>query len=196
METKFFISRRRTPVKHGMVNFPMESTSYLDTKQGGMFVKLVIVDTSEYEVSNWKICVGGDVVDQFNAELVGDDMHPHPNFNLDTISSDDSEGEVAYTHKQCEQKYAEWEANLERWNANFSATGFEDEELAAKYSQSPRISLIASFVIGITGWSGDNGKQSWSCSYASLTEEGKALYDTMKASYPDCKLHLLTFLDT
>ena len=39
--------------------------------------------------------------------------------------------------------------------------------------------------------------ESWHCTYYDLTEDGKALYDSLKSLYGEsAELHILTFLDT
>lgn len=53
-----------------------------------------------------------------------------------------------------------------------------------------------SILLGSTGWSGWDGDKYWTCTFEDLTDSGKELYCMMEKMYPDCKLELLTFLDT
>ena len=53
-------------------------------------------------------------------------------------------------------------------------------------------SVLASVLLGSTGWSSSN----WLCTYDDLTEEGKSLYNSLAALYPEAELHIVTFLDT
>jgi len=57
---------------------------------------------------------------------------------------------------------------------------------------------LAALVLGTTGWSGwhEADGRYWECRFDDLSAEGKALYRQIEALYPDCELHLLTFLDT
>lgn len=59
------------------------------------------------------------------------------------------------------------------------------------------IRYLAAIILGSTGWSGWNeGDGYWRCKKEDLTEEGKQLYNSMGKLYPNCKIHLLTWLDT
>jgi hypothetical protein len=64
--------------------------------------------------------------------------------------------------------------------------------------QSLSVPYLASVVLGSTGWTGYNPEtgDSWSCTFEDLSPEGKVLYESMQRLYPECRLHLLTFLDT
>jgi len=58
---------------------------------------------------------------------------------------------------------------------------------------------LAAIVLGGTTWTEQTVSadgERWHCQYDDLTEEGKALYQQIAKLYPDCDLHLLTFVDT
>ena len=59
------------------------------------------------------------------------------------------------------------------------------------------IGLAAVITLGSTGWSGYSQERGyWTCGYADLQPEGKAVYDALKSAYPEGKISLQTWLDT
>ena len=181
-------SRRRTLATFGAVNFPFDDPRYRSSKEGGMFVKLVVVDDREYDESDWTICVGASVLDHKQASLVGDDQAAcpvlGPSFSAETpeqaLNSLDQHNEAAKA----------WESR------HFPMLHSEGvNEPLAQFMTRP---YLASLVLGNTGWSGlsEDTTEYWVCRYENLTDQGKAVYDQLKALYPGCQLHLLTFLDT
>ena len=59
------------------------------------------------------------------------------------------------------------------------------------------IGLAATITLGSTGWSGYNQDQGyWTCTYGDFRTEGKAVYDALKAAYPEGRITLQTWLDT
>lgn len=58
---------RRRPIVEGCVNFPVDDERYTDTKEGGMFVRLVVED---YDLV---VCAGGYQQIEYDEVLVGTD---------------------------------------------------------------------------------------------------------------------------
>lgn len=52
--------------------------------------------------------------------------------------------------------------------------------------------LAVSIAMGSTGWSCSE----WRCTFNDLTAAGQSLYTSIAEQFPECTLHLATFLDT
>jgi hypothetical protein len=163
----FDLMQRRTTKMSGCVNFPVHLPN---SKEGGMFVKLVVCDNREGD-SRFEQCCGAYVCDTFAESLVGDDRCPLPAHGpFESMEDIDNDS----------KRFEKWRA---RHYPNLEIKGVLDRYQSRDY--------LAAIVMGSTGWSGD-----WTCTLADLTEAGKDLYSKIAALYPGCDLHLLTFLDT
>jgi len=152
-------SRRRTDAVVGYVNFPMDRIE--STKEGGCFVRLVVLDVADYD-ERWVPCCGGYQYFNYDECFLGDDQYVSPT----TPSEGNDEVDV-------------WKYYPDLYN-----------EVVEGQWQSVRV--LAVLTIGATGWSSGE----WRCTYADLTPEGKALYDSLQNLYPGREVRLLTYLDT
>jgi len=180
-------SRRRTTARFGYVNFPVDSTEFRNSKEGGMFVKLVVVDDRDYDDTPWTICCGADVYDHKTESLVGDDQVPVPSSVPLVV---DPTPDQAKAWLEAEQTaHQKWEER------HFPSLHDNSDATFGRFVSRP---YRAAMLLGVTGWSGFNDKtdEYWHCRFEDLTEEGKALYRQIQALYEGCALHLLTFLDT
>lgn len=172
--------QRRSNAVSGWVNFPVNDSTWKNSKEGGMVVKLVVCDNRDFD-DQFGVCSGAHVVDMLAESFVGDDRRPKPASpeNYDSVEA-----------VQAGQKaFADWEAyHFPNLNEK-SASGVERFQSRG---------YLAALVLGTTGWSGwsDAEQRTWECRFDDLTEEGKALYRQLEKLYGGCELHLLTFLDT
>ena len=165
---------RRTQKVHGLVNFPVETES---TNEGGMYVRLWAIAKG-----NSGLCCG-----TANTELVDDVF----------LGTDTTKDLLA---KNAAIVAAEWEKPIKNAKQLTRLTNLEkklDNKVFGQFlykaeKGSWSCGLVASVLMGSTGWSNGN----FICTYQDLNEDGKKLYDLFKSQYPHCKLHLLTFLDT
>ncbi len=170
------MNRRSTDVE-GFVNFPVNSTKYHNSREGGMVVKLVVVEPPEESLS---ICCGGNVYDVLSEVLVADDQRPYPRSN-----------ETPYTLESIQR---EQEA-IRLWE-EFHFPNIKNHSIQ-DVSKEMSVPYRAVIVMGTTGWSSsfeDDGM--WYATYDDLTSDGKELYGLVRKLNPGCTLHLLTFLDT
>lgn len=175
---------RRSTDKDGCVNFPIESQQWQNSKEGGMFVKLVVIDPHEFDDA-FGVCCGVYVADQLTECLVGDDRRPYPGYTA-TLEQFNSHEEFIAAIDQEQKNVQEWD----EYHYPFINDKDEQSSTSRPY--------LASIVLGSTGWSGFNAETGkiWTCNYSDLTDQGKTVYDTIQTLYPGCDLHLLTFLDT
>ena len=175
---------RRTNEIVGFVNFPIDSEEYRNTKEGGMFIRLVVADTGP---SAWSACSAGHQTVLYDESLLGDDVHPDkpiygPSPTVEEINAYHSTGSPTeefhfpYLHAKRERTARQIYGSMGRYMS---------------------IPYLAALTLGSTGWSGYSDKDGyWRCTYEDLTEEGKALYNSIKALYGDNPLYLQTWLDT
>lgn len=168
---------RRSNDTNGWVNFPVNDPAYKNTREGGMLVKLVVVDDREFD-KQFGICSGVHVTDTLSESLIADDIRPRPVYNGEYNSVEDVEQEQRDLNK--------WE---EYHFPSINDTKYPD------YTSRP---YLAAVVLGSTGWSGwhEERGELWHCTYDDLNLQGKALYNSLQNLYWGCKIHLLTFLDT
>lgn len=176
---------RRTNKTFGYVNFPVDDPWFENTKEGGMFVKLIAISNRQSE----SVCCGTENTSEFLSEvLVNDD--------IGSLSIEDpdwetiSQKELLEYNKKVEareKKYFPFVQSL-RKNTDISST--------THYYLS--VPLLASVLLGSTGWSGFNKKteETWFCTYDDLTKQGKDLYNQIKQLFPSAEIRLLTYLDT
>lgn len=172
--------QRRSKAVSGWVNFPVEDTSWENSGEGGMVVKLVVCDNRDFD-NQFGMCCGASVTDLMGESFIGDDRRPKP------VPPENYESAEAIQAEQ-DAKCA-WEAYHFPRLAESTVEGVE------RYLSRP---YLAALVIGTTGWSGWNEAEGryWECRFDDLMNEGKALYQQLEVLYPGCDIHLLTFLDT
>lgn len=176
---------RRSNEKNGWVNFPVNDPSWQNTKEGGMFVKLVVCDDRDFD-DQFGVCCGVNVWDQVTEQLIADDRRPQPEDCL-SLEHYASEAEFVQAFEDEQRKKREWE------EYHFPYIN-EKHPTDRSYTSRP---YLASIVMGSTGWSGyRDGVGLWHCTYDDFTEDGKNLYNSIQKLYSNCTLHLLTFLDT
>lgn len=116
--------------------------------------------------SDTAVCCGAYVTDCVTESFRGTDKSRPPPEPPDSLS-------ILRDWEEYKEQYHSWEAQF-----------INSEE-------GRTLIMSATILLGSTGWSGD-----WFCTYDDLTDSGKALYDLMQKLYPECDLHLATFLDT
>ncbi len=174
---------RRSTDMNGWVNFPVNDPRWRSTNEGGMFVKLVVCDNREFD-KKFGVCCGVSVRDTLSEVLIADDKRPEPKHQF--AQEDFASKDAWLAAVEAEQ------SAIRRWE-EYHFPHMNDENDPSYNSRD----YLAVIIMGSTGWSGysdENGL--WHCTYDDLTGEGKALYDSIQRLYPECELHLLTFLDT
>lgn len=171
--------QRRTYNVSGWVNFPINNPEWENTGEGGMLVKLVVIDQAPYE-TEFAMCCGAYVTDMLSESFIGDDQRPQI---------------PAPTEYTCVEDILKEQADYEKWKAyHFPQINDDAANPEARYQSRP---YLASIVLGSAGWSGTHDEYGyWQCGLNDLTDDGRNLYRQIKALYPTGKLHLLTFLDT
>lgn len=173
---------RRSNAVSGWVRFPVNDPDFKDTHEGGMVVKLVVIDVRAHDDPHrFEKCCGGYVRDILSESFVGDDQFPFPTFTEQADQPADLENE---------------QARLKAWDARHFPR--INEEMVVGVDRFISREYLAVLVIGTTGWSGfnDGTGRYFECVFNSLTDEGQLLYRQIAALYPGARLHLLTFLDT
>lgn len=150
----------KTVIK-GYVRWPTNDPEYPHTGEGGMFVRLIVIDPKV-------LPHGGDFYERW-IPSTGGYHHVH----LDECFCGDDEGSKFFFYENEKELY-------------FTGSGPRGEGPHMTFS------LLATIVIGATGWS--NG--SWYCTFNDLTAEGLLLVSAIRDLYPGCAVKLLTFLDT
>lgn len=173
--------KRRSIKYNGLVSFPVTNKAYSNTKEGGMFVTLVVMTPKK---GSYGLCcgAGNSTYQILNENLLNDDK------NYLWINN-----RHVKTQKQFEQLYKEECKRDAKYFPN-------KQEGLTHYGLENYISvpLVSSILLGSTGWSGwsKEKKQYWYCRYKDLTRDGKSLYNSLKKLYKGCELRLLTYLDT
>lgn len=175
------MNRRSTAVS-GMVNFPINDPQWTSSGEGGMFVRLLVVDPSGIgDSAEWLQCCGGDGYFFMDETLLWDDKYPPPSLP----DSEDFEVEALMDHKVL---LAQWE------ESTFPCLNQRDNK--DPLSKNLSIPCLVVMTIGSTGWSGWDGNEYWHCAVNDLTTEGQRLYGLLQQTYPNCELRLQTWLDT
>lgn len=165
---------RREPISKGYVNFPINDPSYEHTKEGGMVVKLYVINDKWDDPDNFNVCCGSNVCDVLSESMIGSDRVTSPQFTENSDSFD-----------------------VDQYSLQKQYYPYSNNENIKDSSRFFSIPLLAAIVLGNTGWSGYNSESYWKCSYNDLTDAGKDLYAYIQKLYgPNASLHLLTFLDT
>jgi hypothetical protein len=160
------------------VNFPVDSTEYTDTGEGGLVVELAVMPSDE----------DGDRVGwaPMPAEcFVGDDVCPFPGLPQQAKGSFPSFDSVT-----------EYYNRLNAWTKRHFP--FVDDETKTLQERNGYRRCLERVEIGATKWSGysDEEGRYWHCTYDDLTDEGKKLYNELKQKYPGRQVHIMTFLET
>ena len=159
-------SKRRTTEVAGNVAFPVDSTEYESTHEGGMFVRLVVQENPD---NLTLICSGGENYARYDESFVGTDNMPENNDGMSLKQRN--------------------ELHLKLVSAHFPK--FHDEN----YLSTPYLAVITLGSTGWSGFSNtksDADNQYWRCRYSDLTQAGKAFYRAVATAYPGCKLTLQT----
>jgi hypothetical protein len=181
--------RRSTQVK-GFVNFPVHLPN---GNEGGMFVRLVVVppeyepppienseefdEDSEAEIEYRKnkpvVCCGGLISYHYDEVL---------------FATDESDC-IPWWEKTTEQIVASSKRDdIELRHFPYLGDESKSWENSEKFLSTQYLAVI---LMGSTGW---NGR--FRCTYDDLTDDGKALYDSVKKLHPTSTLVLQTWLDT
>ena len=170
-------SKRRSEEHAGCVNFPVNDPLYRNSKEGGMFVRLVI---EEDPGNPTLVCIGGQNQSAMDESLIG---------------TDDFQGN--------HQTWQEARRELERQTLRHFPDSEEDYEIGERSQVTSRrhrsVNYLAVLTLASTGWSGYDDREPggyWICQYENLTQEGRALYDGLKTAYPGARMTLQTWLDT
>jgi hypothetical protein len=171
-------TRRGDPsVVVGMVKFPNDQPG---TGEGGLFVRLVVLDTARERsyMDRYVPCVGGYTAFMEDGLFIADDLHhercekdPEPPLGLGSAH---------------ERRHTSWRRRRTRLDVQMHRRYFPEEREGMSQD------FLAIALMGATGWSSN----SWAATYDDLTEQGKQLYRSLLDLYPGCELRLLTFLDT
>lgn len=167
---------RRSSEVRGWVKFPTSSEEFVNSKEGGMFVRLVVIPNS------WDVlsCAGGYCHVLYDESYIRDDSRVR------------HEGEIPETMEG-------WDA-YQKADTEYQKFHFPnlDGDLGKYIDQYLSTAYLATMVLGSTGWSGFSQTRGyWYCTYEDLTDEGKALYDKIQSLYEGTGvLYLQTWLDT
>lgn len=166
----------------GWVNFPITNPRYKNTRQGGIFVRLVTEERRAGRRSqpDWMRCPGGKCVVVYDGVLIGDDVNPPPHI------PDPGPTRLVYM----DTAYAlQRERDFPRINEP------TDNHLIEKYLSVP---YLACLTLGSTQWTGydDRALDYWHCTEQDLTDEGRALVATLRRLYEGCETRIQTWLVT
>jgi hypothetical protein len=169
----------------GWVNFPIKDKVYKDTREGGMYVKLVVLFPKKSKVS---CCYGSDDFSLYCNELINDDENYLSRENVTKVMS---------RNNICYEDWEREEEKIKRREEKYFPR-MHDEQDESIYGKWLSVPLLANILIGSTNWSGfdDELGEYWYCKVSDLTEEGMQLYKSLEKLYPNCEIRLLTFLDT
>lgn len=160
-----------------LVNFPINDKFWRDTKEGNLYVKLVIIPDRSYTYS---------ITEILKDNLVGDDRRPQP--DLDERYAEVSSREEFEALQKAEREWLEFHfpwINADEQFLRFDIYRYISREYAA------------TIVLDSIPWTGYHEEKGyWTCTYEDLTELGKRLYDVLSEIFGRESLHLLTFLDT
>lgn len=184
-------SRRRSEETNGYVNWPINDPKYVNSREGGMFVYLVVVeDTGRPLSESWMRCCGGYFCVDYNEVLVGDDAH---------LTTQEAH---RYHFPEFYSSHLTFEEQMESARKH-AETGVFEPQPENGYRSTAYLAVIN---LGSTGWSGwrigDDGEKYgpgcgyFVCKFEHLTPDGKALYNSIQKLYPGCQLYIQTWLDT
>ncbi len=194
-------TRRDPYANSGWVNFPINDNQYTNSKEGGLFVRLVVIDNKPYD-NKWMICCGGLQHVFMDESYVGNDKVAQPRDRLwDWVFSPKTVGRIArIVNRLLSSRVKSWMiSRYYRIVNSFDEREFprinKEDDFSDRYMSRGYLAILT---LGSTGWSGwDNKKEEyWHCKYSNLTSEGKELYNMIQKLYVGCELELQTWLDT
>ena len=78
---------RREPVSKGYVNFPINDPSYTHTAEGGILVKLYVINDKWDDPDSFEICCGVVVTDALTESMIGSDRITPPTISRQSSHS-------------------------------------------------------------------------------------------------------------
>ena len=167
---------RRSLEVRGNVKFPTGNPRYKSTNEGGMLVRLVVLDP----YYSYMVCSGGFNPISMDESFIGDDQL--------CLCQLCRTGEFTIESRRCDK----FSHTFPRFDLP------RDDNDYYNHSRYESILYLAVLTLGSTGWSGWDviDEKLWVCTYEDLTEQGKGLYNSLALAYPDQKLILQTWLDT
>lgn len=176
--------RKKAEFTSGCVNFPTEG-DYQNEATGGMYVQLVAIENKSEKENWWEdmfvVCWGGSNTSlEYQEGIAG----------TDTLV----DGFVPY-YIELDDVYEEMVADTAFATKTFFPNFYDKEK--GKGERERSVPLLASVVLGSTGATWCKGDRDYfRCTYNDLTDEGKAIYDSLKKLYGDkATLHLITWID-
>ncbi len=150
----------------GYVNFPLHDKRYLDTGEGGMFVHLVVLSDDAYPLGVGIRYPSGEFSYLYNETLVGSDILG------DSVATECILFPRLLFHRK--------------------------DDMNSIYERYLSAGVLCVLTLGATNWSGFDEQRGayFVASYDDLTTEGKALYEAIRALYPNNAIYLITWLDT
>ena len=189
---------RRSKKVRGYVKFPVGSKEFRNSSEGGMLVRLVVVDESNKRDKEWMVCCGGHNEIMMDESFLCDDKERNvhiPSTNP-KVKPKDLRGYYSKIDIARETKSGELFHFPRYYEDNSSSV---PNPYRTDFRRYLSIGYLCVMTIGSTGWSGWSDKRSkyWHCTYADLTSDGKDLYRNIKKLYgPRCRIYLQTWLDT
>jgi len=190
---------RRSNNQRGFVNFPVNDPRYVNSNEGGMFVRLVVRPRETDDP--FMLCCGGYQSITYDENYIA--PNPYRDQAMAMWEKADSEEDTAEAMKMVEaarllDKQAETDRfpqlNVERQYADVNSM-LEAVTSLEKYQSEDYLAILT---IGSTGWSGwdEAAGHYWECTEDNLTEGGKELIMVLRALYKGCEIELQTWLDT
>jgi len=150
----------------GFVDFPVNNPAYEDTKEGGMIVRLVVLQNRK-----WATCSDSEFITLCGNAFSGDDVIPNA--------------------LQARKYYF---PNGDTSASNRYGTIFPVEHLIIEWSK-PMLCSITVGTTTWCGLNNKSEKY-WKCIKNDLTKRGLALYNLLQRLYPKCKVRIQTWIDT
>ena len=197
------MDRGNPSARSGLVNFPTWDPRFKHTGEGGMFVRLVVLPNRD---ADFMVCSGGEIRFVADGVLVGDDMTAFPSKPERPDVARHGVGGVFASIRNLFAKpdqtkaWDDYTEKLEKRRTFLMNLYFQEPVRDGDRGLSHRLSvdLLTAVTMGSTGWTGYDVEADlyWSCRYADLTADGKALYDLVQVLYGDTgQLALQTWLD-
>lgn len=165
----------RSEVKAGFVRFPIDDPRFKDSREGGTFIRLVVV---EPEDGVWMPCPSGRQHVVYGGQYVGDDLRDRPEATNE-----------AWPGIEALQALTLANERYDEFHFPHLYDGFDEyRQLSRPY--------LAALTIGAVERSFVSDSDYWRCQYEDLTAQGKALYELIRSLYRGCEIYLQTWLDT
>jgi hypothetical protein len=197
------MDRGNPSARRGFVNFPTSDPAYKHTGEGGLFVRLVVIPNPD---SDFMVCQGGEIRFLASGILVGDDITAIPPKPASPEKAHVGMGlfgrfRALFSQPDESRAWQDYYERLERRKTFLTDVYFAQTVKTGDFrpeEKSVSIDLLAAVTLGSTGWAGYNEDEGlyWRCRFTDLTEDGQALYNTMKTLYGETGyLALQTWLD-